>query len=336
MRRKICFILLLSISLCCCSCSAKKANNQPNSASFKCFDTICTVTIYDKMTKKDFRVVFNYIKDKCNTFDHDYFSKTKENSFVSNLNKYKEYDAYEKYVRDILNQSTSISKKTNGAFDITISPIIDLWDIQNKNASIPSDKKINKELKLVDYSQLSIKQEIAKLNKNGSIDLGAIAKGFVTDELLKDIKSNDIKSMILDFGGNIYVRGKKNNKDFKVGIKRPFGNGELSAIVKTHDKAVVTSGIYQRYKKVDGKIYSHIMDPKTGRPVNNDLYSVTVISDNSTTADALSTGLMVMGLDKGMKLANKTDDIEAVLIDKNNKLHLTDGLVQKGKEITIK
>ena len=145
-----------------------------------------------------------------------------------------------------------------------------------------------------------------------------------------------IKSAIIDLGGNIYAIGSKKGKPFKVGIEKPFSHGKLIATVKAKDTSVITAGIYQRYKKKDGKIYSHIMDPKTGKPVDNDLNSVTVISKDATAADALSTGFMVMGLEKGLALANSTDGVEAVFIDKNNTLHLTDGLIQEGKEISLK
>ena len=335
MRRILTILVIFILVLTSTGCSSKKAEKQPYSASFKCFDTVCTITVYDNIKQKDFDALLQYVKSKCQIFDDD-FSKQKKDSFVAKLNKLKFYNIYEDYEKDILNKSKKYSKDTNGAFDITVSPLVDLWDIKNKNAKVPSQKQIDNLLKLVDYKQVRIDKGTAVLDKNGSIDLGAIAKGYVTDLLVNSFKEIKVKSAIIDLGGNIYAYGKKNNHLFRTGIKKPFGDGKLSAVVKASNKAIITSGIYQRYKKIDGKIYSHIIDPSTGRPVDNDLYSVTVISDNSTAADALSTGLMVMGLKNGMQFANKNKDIEAIFIDKNNKLHLTKGLSIKDKVITIK
>ena len=217
-------------------------------------------------------------------------------------------------------KAAKYSKLTDGALDITIDPIVKLWNINGDNFKIPSDSDIKEKLKLVDYKKIDDEGNMYIIEKNQSIDLGAIA----------------------------YAYGSKEGKPFKVGIKKPFSKDELSATVNAKDKAVITAGIYQRYKKYKGKIYSHIMDPKTGRPVDNDLNSVTIISNNPAkatadeysiacvAADAYSTACMVMGLDKGMKFVNNTKDIEAVFIDKDNKLHLSKGLEMKGNEINIK
>ena len=334
MRRIISFILLLSMIVICCSCGAKKAKNEPYSNSFRAFDTMCSYTIYDDLSKKDLEDIRKKIQSTC--FDYDYaFDKYTPNSFVKKLNQNK-HEIVDGDNLEILKKSIEYSEKTDGAFDITISPLVDLWAINTNHFRVPREAQILKLLPKVGYKQINIKGHTAHLTQLGSIDLGAIAKGFVADKLVKELKDMGVKSAIIDLGGNIYAIGSKEGKPFKVGINKPFGNGELSASVKVKDTSVITSGVYQRYKKQGDKIYSHIIDPKTGRPIDNDLNSVTVISKNATAADALSTGLMVIGLDKGMKLANKTKDIEAIFINKENKLYLTDGLVQKGKEITIK
>ena len=334
MRRYICLILVLSMMTCCCSCGTKKVQNKPYSTTFRCFDTMCSLTVYDNISQKDFEELRKIFTSRCNQYDYK-FSKTMPGSFVKKLNSNKFFTA-DKESKDILKKSIEYSELTNGRFDITISPIVDLWRINSTNFNVPNKSQINQMLKLVDYKQIKFDGDTVQLTKTGSIDLGAIAKGYITDKLVDMLHAAKVKSAIVDLGGNIYAYGSKNNKPFRIGIKKPFGNGELDGFIKVKDQAVITAGIYQRYKKENGKIYSHIMDPNTGYPVDNDLNSVSVISKNATAADALSTGLMVMGLDKGMKLANKTDDIEAIFIDKNNKLHLTDGLVQKGNEITIK
>lgn len=352
MRRIISLLLTLIIIVTCSSCGFKKAENKPYSITFQCFDTICSITIYDEKPKKDLEKIADKLEKKCIHYDSLYnlddsrYSVEFHNSdgsftYIEGVHFSNKKNA----VRTIgfgeedepLYDSIKYSKMTDGAFDVTIAPLVKLWNINGKDFKIPSDKQIKKQLKYVDYKQIDDSPgNYYVLTKMGSIDFGGIAKGFISDLLVTELKENKIKSALIDLGGNIYTYGKKNNSLFKVGIKKPFTNNELSATVKAKDKAIITAGIYQRYHKKDGKIYSHIINPKTGYPINNDLNAVTVISDNGTAADALSTGFMVMGLKKGIALANKTKNIEAVFIDKDNNLHLTDGLKRDGKEITIK
>lgn len=334
MKRFLSIILIISIALLCVSCGSKKAKKEPFSTSFECFDTVCSLTVYDNITKADFDKLSKSIIDRCKIYD-DNFNKNKKDSITSKLNENKFLRLYDDNL-EIMNDSVEYGRKTNGNFDITVSPIVDLWNINGDKFKKPNDNQINNCLKFVDYKQIKFDGDTVQLTKAGSIDLGAIAKGFVSDKIVELLKFANVKSAIIDLGGNIYAYGKKGNGMFNVGIKKPFGKDELSATVKVSNKAVITSGIYQRYKEYKGKIYSHIMNPKTGYPVDNDLNSVTIISDNSTAADAYSTACMVMGLDKGMKFVNKAKDIEAVFIDKDNKLHLSKGLEMKGDEINIK
>lgn len=332
MKRFICLISILSILITCTSCSIKKAEYKPYSTSFECFDTRCTITLYDEKPTKKLEKIADKLTSICIECDE---------LFDMAPNRYRNISSgkifgYSEYYPDIASHAIKYSKLTYGAFDITISPIVKLWNIQSEDFKIPKDSQIKKKLKLVNYKRIKDGGNLYTIDKNQTIDLGAIAKGYVTDVLVDELKNNKIKSAIIDLGGNIYAHGSKNKSPFKIGIKKPFRGSNLSATVLAKDTSVITAGIYQRYKKVKGKIYSHIMDPKTGRPVDNDLNSVTVISKNATAADALSTGFMVMGLDKGMKLANKTKGVEAVFIDKDNKLHLTNGLNIKKGIITIK
>ena len=320
--------------MCLCSCGCFNGGNEPYKTSFRSFDTMCSITIFDKKTSAEYDNIQRNVKSLCTKFNYS-FDKYIPNSFVRNFNnithKIANNDNY-----DIMKRSIELGEKTNAAFDITISPIVELWGVNTNHFKIPTDDKIKEELAKVNYRQIDLNGNNVRLTGGGSIDLGAIAKGFAADKLVESLKNANIKSAIVDLGGNIYAIGSKKGKPFKVGIEKPFGKGKLIATVKTTDTSVITAGIYQRYKKKDGKIYSHIMDPRTGKPVDNDLNSVTVISKDATAADAFSTGFMVMGLERGMALANSTDGVEAIFIDKNNQLHLTNGLVQEGKVISIK
>ncbi|MBP5772981.1 MAG: FAD:protein FMN transferase [Eubacterium sp.] len=334
MKRKISLLSIITTLICLCLCGCFNSGNEPYKTSFRSFDTLCSVTIYDNKTSAEYDNIQRNIKTACTKYNYS-FDKYIPNSFIRNFNSIKHKIAKNDNY-DVLKRSIELGDKTSGAFDITISPIVELWGVNTNHFNVPSDEKIKQELAKVNYRQLSLNGNSARLTGGGSIDLGAIAKGFVADKLVESLKTMKIKSAIIDLGGNIYAIGSKKGKPFKVGIEKPFSHGKLIATVKAKDTSVITAGIYQRYKKKDGKIYSHIMDPKTGKPVDNDLNSVTVISKDATAADALSTGFMVMGLEKGLALANSTDGVEAVFIDKNNTLHLTDGLIQEGKEISLK
>lgn len=334
MKRIISLLLTITTMMCLCSCGCFNGGNEPYKTSFRSFDTLCSVTIYDEKTSDEYDNIQRNIKSACTKFNCS-FNKYIPNSFVRNFNNIKHKIAKNDNY-DIMKRSIELGDKTNGAFDITISPIVELWGVNTNHFKVPTDIKIQEELAKVNYKQIDLNGNNVRLTGGGSIDLGGIAKGFVADKLVESLKNSNVKSAIIDLGGNIYAIGSKKGKPFKVGIEKPFSKGKLIATVKAKNTSIITAGIYQRYKKKDGKIYSHIMDPKTGKPVDNDLNSVTVISKDATAADALSTGFMVMGLDAGLSLANITDNVEAVFIDKDNKIHLTDGLIQEGKEISLK
>ena len=334
MRRIISLLLIITVLVTCSACGTRKAENKPLSTTYRCFDTMCTLTVYDNISKADFETLRKAITSTCTKYEYN-FSKKYYVNFVRKLNKNKFANLKEEE-KDLINKAIKYSKMTRGAFDITVCPLDDLWSVGSSNFNVPRRINVKKSLLKVGYDQMYFDQDTLFLSKIGSIDLGAIAKGYVTDKLVDLLKHSNIESAIIDLGGNVYAYGSKDGKPFKIGIKKPFNNGQISAIANVKDKSVITSGIYERYKKVKGKIYSHIIDPKTGYPVDNDLNSVTVISSDCTAGDALSTGFMVMGLKNGMELANKTKNIEAIFIDKDNKLHLTKGLKQNGKNITIK
>ena len=166
--------------------------------------------------------------------------------------------------------------------------------------------------------------------KGMALDLGGIAKGYAGDAVAAELRKNGIKHAIADLGGNLFViGGKPDGTDWNVGIQTPFKpRGEYFGILCVSDKAVVTSGIYERYFEENGKTYHHIMDTKTGYPIDNELFSVTVVNDSSMAADALAKAF-TMGLTDGMKFIESTKGAEAIFVTKDKKVYLTPGL--KGK-----
>jgi len=166
------------------------------------------------------------------------------------------------------------------------------------------------------------------LSKEGmAIDLGAVAKGFIADKVLELFKANGVKSAIINLGGNVLLLGTKpEGIPFKIGIQNPFDlRGSYLGIIKASDLSIVTSGIYERYFEADGKKYHHILNPKTGYPVENDIMGISVITGKSIDGDCLSTSLFMLGSVKAVDLVEKLENTEAVIITKDKKIILSSG-----------
>lgn len=229
----------------------------------------------------------------------------------------------------LIKYSIDIAKETNGKFNPAIGALVDLWDIsstdedEEKTKKRPKDEDILQRLTLLDYNLIELDEEnkTVLIPKKGMIiDLGAIVKGYAADKLVEYFKEQGIKHAILDVGGNIYVIGERfEEKDgstaWKIGIRKPFSSTYVG-ILSVKDKTIVTSGIYERYfiDPDEEKLYHHILDSSTGFPVENNLLSVTIITESSTLADALSTSVFAMGLEEGMEFINNYENVEAVFV----------------------
>jgi len=190
--------------------------------------------------------------------------------------------------------------------------------------------KFNEKKALIDYNKIQIdesKKNIFLEDSNMIIDLGAIAKGYAADEIVKLLKNAEVSSAIIDLGGNIYVLGDKiDGTPWKVGVQNPEKSGsDTIGFVSVSNKSIVTSGVYERYFEHDGKNYHHILSPDTGYPYDNNILGVSILSNNSIDGDSLSTTLFALGVDEGLKLINSLDDVEAIFITKNHELYLTNG-----------
>ena len=257
-------------------------------------------------------------------------SRTKADSDVHILNNSDRFVEVSHHTKVIVERAIRYANISNGKFDITIYPASSLWDFNN--GGIPSRDEISEALKNVDYQCIEMRDN--KINLNGKkIDLGGIAKGYIADRLLDYFKENNVSEGIIDLGGNLIVWGERN---YTVGIKKPFSDSVVAATVSLRNKAVVTSGIYERYIKTDDAFYHHILDPKTGYPCETDLYSATIICDDATDADALSTVCVLMGLDAAKEIIENTEGVEAIFIDNRQKLHYTSGISSKDGIFTLK
>lgn len=215
---------------------------------------------------------------------------------------------------------------TDGAVDITIAPLMDLWafteDIPNHEP--PSDEAIKNALKHVDFRNISVSgNQVTLSDPEAQIDLGFIAKGFIADRLKEFLISKGVQSAIINLGGNIQLVGcKPDGGDFSIGIKKPFTQtDEVLTSIPLRDTSFVTSGIYERCFEYNGEFYHHILDPKTGYPVKNTLTQVSVLCPSSVTADGCSTALLLLGQEKGMELLPECgENVHAVFVDDQMKM----------------
>lgn len=232
----------------------------------------------------------------------------------------------------LIKNTVSLSERTNGAFDITTAPLSDLWGFYGGSFRVPSDSEISKTLKNIGYGQIKIDGSTVSIPEGFSVDLGAVAKGYASDRAAGVLRDCGVSSAIISLGGNVHALGSKpDGTAWNVGITDPFDKSSLTGSVNVRDKAVVTSGGYQRYFEQDGVKYHHIIDPKTGKSADSRLSSVTIIADSGTTADALSTALFVMGLDKSAELWRQSGGFEAVFVDTNGSVYVTAGIADSFK-----
>lgn len=219
----------------------------------------------------------------------------------------------------LLKKALYWAQKTGGAFDPTIGPVVALWQIGAANPTIPHNIPLQRAIKRVSYRDLVLSNDAVMLrHEEQALDLGGIAKGFAADHVASFLKSQGIKSALIDLGGNVVAIGKRaDGKPWQIGIQDPQKpRGTAIGSVSIANRSVVTSGVYERYFEKNGKRYHHIFSPKTGYPVENGLLSVTILSDSSADGDALSTALFVMGKRSAIDFLKKTPGVEAIFIEK--------------------
>jgi thiamine biosynthesis lipoprotein len=230
----------------------------------------------------------------------------------------------------LVEQSLEISRKTDGAFDITIYPVMELWGFTTKNYKVPQADELQETLKRVSYENVSLKDHELVLKNNAQIDFGGIAKGYTSSRVMQIFKEYGIEHGMVNLGGNVQTLGTKTDGTaWRVAIQSPQGGNQYLGVLETSDQAVITSGGYERYFEENGVTYHHIIDPKTGYPSDSDLTSVTIVCADGTKADALSTSFFVMGLQKAESFYENTDlDFDVILLTKDNQIYISEGIAQ--------
>lgn len=315
-------ILTLFIVLTLTSCSESK--QKPEKLDFFAMDTYMSLQSYGKNAKTANLDIENAIEDIENRI-----SRTLETSDIYKLNTADgEPTVVSEQTYSIIQTAIQYAEKTGGAFDPAVATLTDLWSIGKPSQKVPIASEIDNARLSVGYENIILMgNNTIRLLNGTKLDFGGIGKGIAADISEKILKENNVKKAIIALAGNIYALGSK-EKDipWKVGISNPENPSESIAILNITDKTVVTTGAYERYFEQDGVRYHHIFDPKTGYPVESDIKSVTIISDNSTLADAYSTALFVMGVDKALEFWKQEKTFDAVIVTNSNEIIATDGV----------
>lgn len=255
------------------------------------------------------------------------FSRTNKNSELYALNSSGRMEVSDDLLA-VLKDAIHYCELSGGNFDITMGKLSDIYGFSSDNPQVPTKDQLDEILPHIDYRSIKIEGNLVTLTDPAvEIDLGAIAKGYIADRMRDYLIDRGVQSALINLGGNIYCLGTKpNGNDFKISIQYPFKDRtETIADVYVRDMSVVTSGIYERYFEDGGKLYHHILDPKTGYSYETNLLSTTIIGPDSEVCDALSTVTFTLGLDKGMELINSLEGYEATFITEDNVLHNSEG-----------
>lgn len=303
------------------------------------FDTAVTITLYGKDKKQYIDECFeiceyyeNLLSIKIDSSDISLINSNSKLGISTIVNKDTLY---------LIEKSLDYSKLSEGKFDISIGALSTLWNFTVEYPVVPNSSQINQCLSTVDYKNIQYdynEKTVLLSNKDTIIDVGGIAKGFIADKLKEYLSSKGIQNAIINLGGNIVLlNAKPDGTAYNIGIQKPFGGrDDTIATVRTTDKSIVSSGVYERYFYQDEILYHHILDTENGYPVQNNLFGVTILSDSSIDGDALSTTCFALGLVKGQELIESLENVEAIFIDDEYNLILSSGLNRSDNIITIK
>ncbi len=308
MSRRVSLVVIASL-LCCAACNRKDVAEK---TFYPMGGLPFTVKAYDIPPNvfEESMVAIEAETERLETI----LSTYREDSEISLINRTGSGKAAEELIR-LVRLASRISAETDGAFDITVGPLMALWKFGEQENRFPSSDELKQRVEMVDWRQVatSSRGTITLKRTNMSIDLGGIAKGFIADSAAQYLKSQGIKRGIIDAGGDLVLFNSVGEEPFKVGLRDPENPDRQFAIMALDSGAVVTSGCYERFIEIQDSRVCHILDPRTGQPAD-ELLSVTIVAEEAATADALATGIVVLGLERGQALINSLPGVEGVLI----------------------
>jgi FAD:protein FMN transferase len=294
------------------------------------FDTITGTaqgSTYNIVFENSIRTDPSGLKNKVDKIFRDFdrsVSVYDDSSIISRVNRNEDV-VLDTFFLSVLKDSEEISVETDGAFDITVGPLVKAWGFgpdAHKNFNV---SKLDSLMSLVGYRKISVKNNhLIKDNPGIRLDMNAIAQGYTADVLYRYFSDIGLRNFLIEIGGEVRVKGAKKGDGWKIGIDKPEDNNDipgekLQAVIKLKNKAIATSGNYRKFYIEDGIKYSHEIDPKTGYPAKNRLLSISVIADECGKADAYATACMVMGVEKSMEFLKSHPELEAYLIYSDEK-----------------
>ena len=251
--------------------------------------------------------------------DHS-LSPFNPNSIITAINENKDVEADAMFI-EVYQKAMEVSQETDGAFDITVAPLVNAWGFGFKSGEQPSARQVDSLLQLVGYKKVSLEgHRIRKQDPRTMLDCSAIAKGFGADAVARLLRQREVKNFMVEIGGEIVTSGVNAQRlPWKIGVTKPTDDslstsGELQTVLNVTDKAMATSGNYRNFYYKGGKKYAHTIDPKTGYPVQHSLLSATVLAPDCATADAMATSFMVMGLEKAKAVLERHQELMVYFI----------------------
>lgn len=290
--------------------------------SFPAMGTVHTVTIFDAEGPEAASDARAYLLDL-----HGAWSCFKEDSLISRINQAagRQPVAVDEDTFEVLRQAKRYGRFTEGAFDVTVGPLADLWRRAMEERQLPGDEAVWQALALVNFANVTLDEEAhtVLLEKAGQrIDLGGIAKGYAVNELIKRLRRHGVRRALLDLGGTVAALGC----GLPVGIRDPFRlHGAPMGTLMLEDRIAVTSGVYERFAYMDGYRYHHVVDPRTGYPSKSGLVSVTLVGENGGALDAFATAALILGMEKSAPMLAE-QGMDAVFVTEQGQVFVTRGL----------
>ncbi|MEG1556217.1 MAG: FAD:protein FMN transferase [Bacteroidales bacterium] len=305
-----CLFKIIGICLLLTACN-REAQHHFQGSALGTYYSITYIGKEDKMLQNEIDSILDNLSKNVSIFD--------STSTISQINRNETVQLNPDFVY-IFKKAQEVSQQTKGAFDITIAPIVNLWGFgkEKSNDHIPQ-KALDSILTFVSYTKVSVEHDrIIKQDPRIQLNFNAIAKGYAVDKVATYLIQKGYSNCLVDIGGEVVSKGNKNGIPWKIGIQIPTeskdGAMEADYTFELKERAVATSGNYRNYFEENGIRYSHIINPKTGRPERSNLLSVSVIADDCTTADAFATAFMVLGISQSLDIINRQPNLAAYFI----------------------
>ncbi|MCK5856872.1 MAG: FAD:protein FMN transferase [Bacteroidales bacterium] len=314
MKQSYLIILLFTIMISSCQQANKKVEYKKFVKTGEAQGSYYSITYYDSLGR-DFG---HEIEQLLHDFDQS-CSNYQAQSIISKVNRNEELALDSLFIGNFI-MAQMVSKETNGDFDISVRPLVELWGFGLKNKQKVSKEQVDSIMEFVGYQLIRLENgEIIKSDPRVTIDYNAIAQGYSVDVMSKFLESKGIKSYLVDIGGELFARSTKiGGEAWKVGIELPADSAKygenLSAIIRIRDIGMATSGNYRKFYITDGIKYAHTINPHTGYPVQHSLLSATVLAPNAGLADAYATAFMVMGVEKAKLVLARHPELKVYLI----------------------